>query len=98
MVTFDDVIRTFKSKGLAELWGTGKTARIDVRMHRRIMLRLERLELATTPDQLNTPGFNFHPLQGFKPRRYSMLVNGPWCITFEFENGEAHAIDFEQYH
>jgi proteic killer suppression protein len=25
-------------------------------------------------------------------------VNGPWCITFEFEDGDAFRIDFEQYH
>ena len=27
------------------------------------------------------PGFNFHGLQGV-PKRYSIHVNGPWCITF----------------
>lgn len=25
-------------------------------------------------------------------------VNGPWCLTFEFEQGDLHKIDFEQYH
>jgi hypothetical protein len=25
-------------------------------------------------------------------------VNGPWCITLEFGEGEARAVDFEQYH
>jgi proteic killer suppression protein len=25
-------------------------------------------------------------------------VNGPWCITFEFEGGDAYRVDFEQYH
>jgi toxin HigB-1 len=25
-------------------------------------------------------------------------VNGPWCITFEFEDGDAIRVDFEQYH
>jgi proteic killer suppression protein len=25
-------------------------------------------------------------------------VNGPWCITFEFEGGDAFRVDFEQYH
>ena len=34
-------------------------------------------------------------LRGFKPPRYSVHVNGPWCVTFEFEGG---APDFEQYH
>jgi plasmid maintenance system killer protein len=33
-----------------------------------------------------------------KPVRYSVHVNGPWCITFEFEGGDATRVDFEQYH
>jgi proteic killer suppression protein len=43
------------------------------------------------------PGFDFHALRGFKPTRYSVHVNGPWCITFEFDNGDACRVDFEQY-
>jgi toxin HigB-1 len=46
---------------------------------------------------MNVPGFDFHPLRGFKPTRYSVHVNGPWCITFEFEDGDACRVDFEQY-
>ena len=48
-------------------------------------------------EDLNLPGFNFHKLRG-KPKRYTIHVNGPWCITFEFENGEARHVDLEQYH
>ena len=47
---------------------------------------------------MNVPGFDFHPLKGHKQSRYSVQVNGPWCITFEFENGDAYRVDFEQYH
>ena len=47
---------------------------------------------------MNVPDFDFHSLQGFNPRRYSVRVNGPWCITFEFEDGEACRVEFEQYH
>jgi proteic killer suppression protein len=25
-------------------------------------------------------------------------VNGPWCITFEFEGGDGYRVDLEQYH
>ncbi|RUZ51255.1 plasmid maintenance system killer, partial [Mesorhizobium sp. M7A.F.Ca.CA.004.05.2.1] len=25
-------------------------------------------------------------------------VNGPWCITFEFDGKDAARVDFEQYH
>lgn len=32
------------------------------------------------------------------PIRYPVHVNGPWCITFAFADGDALRIDFEQYH
>jgi proteic killer suppression protein len=92
------MIRTFKSKALAELWEKGRTAKIDSKMHQRIFARLDRLDVVMRPDEMNLPGFDFHALRGFRPARYSVHVNGPWCITFEFEKGEAFRVDFEQYH
>jgi toxin HigB-1 len=92
------VIRSFKSKGLAELWSKGRTRKIDAKMHERILRRLDRLDVAVRPEEMNVPGFDFHALRGFRPTRYSVHVNGPWCITFELEDGDAYHIDFEQYH
>ncbi|MGB9369476.1 MAG: type II toxin-antitoxin system RelE/ParE family toxin [Xanthobacteraceae bacterium] len=92
------MIRTFKSKALAELWEKGRTAKIDSKMHQRIFARLDRLDVVMRPDEMNLPGFDFHALRGFRPIRYSVHVNGPWCITFEFAEGDAFRVDFEQYH
>jgi proteic killer suppression protein len=47
---------------------------------------------------MNLPGFDFHALRGFDPTRYTVHVNGPWCITFAFDGIDAVDIDFEQYH
>jgi len=91
------MIKSFRSKSLADFWEKGKSAKIDKRMQERILRRLDRLEEASVPDDMNLVGFDFHPLKG-KPQRYSVHVNGPWCITFEFEKGDAHRVDFEQYH
>jgi proteic killer suppression protein len=92
------MIRTFKSKTLAELWEKGRTGKIDAKMHQRIFARLDRLDVAVSPAEMNVPGFDFHPLRGLRPTRYSVHVNGPWCITFEFDDGDAFRVDFEQYH
>ena len=92
------MIRNFKSKALSELWTKGKSSKIDVKMHKRILIRLDRLNAANAPEQMNLPGFDFHALKGLVPTRYTVHVNGPWCITFEFEDGEARRVDFEQYH
>jgi proteic killer suppression protein len=92
------MIRSFRSKALAELWSTGGTRKIDTKMHQRILVRLDRLDAATAPEEMHLPGFDFHELKGFKPTRYTIHVNGPWCLTFEFEDGDARRVDFEQYH
>jgi proteic killer suppression protein len=90
------MIRSFRDKALADLWSGGRS-RIDARFHKRLLLRLDRLDAAQRAEELNVPGFDFHPLRG-KPQRYSVHVNGPWCLTFEFEDGDALRADFEQYH
>ena len=66
-------------------------------MVRRIRRRLSVLHAAEGLSELKVPGFDFHGLRG-KPRRYTIHVNGPWCITFEWIDGDAHRVDLEQYH
>ncbi len=63
----------------------------------RCLRRLEVLDQAETLKDLDIPGFNLHELHGL-PKRYSIHVNGPWCITFEWEEGEATRVNLEQYH
>ena len=92
------VIKSFKSKALAELFEQGRTAKIDAKLQKRALVRLDALNDADSLDELKMPGYDFHALRGFKPTRYTIHVNGPWCITFEFEGGDAFRVDFEQYH
>ncbi|MDX8439984.1 type II toxin-antitoxin system RelE/ParE family toxin [Mesorhizobium australafricanum] len=92
------MIKSFKNKALADLFETGKTGKIDVKMRRRILARLDTLNEAVGLDDLKMPGYDFHALRGFNPTRYTIHVNGPWCITFEFDGRDAFRVDFEQYH
>ena len=92
------MIKSFKNKALADLFDTGRTAKINAKLHKRIVIRLDALNDATSIDELKMPGYNFHALKGFKPTRYTIHVNGPWCVTFEFDDGDALHVDFEQYH
>lgn len=92
------MIKSFKGKALKQLFETGKSAKIDNRLAARICIRLDRLNAADTADKMNLPGFDFHALSGFTPTRYTVHVNGPWCITFEFSEGDAHRVGLEQYH
>lgn len=91
------MIKSFRSKPLADLWATGHT-KIDTKFHKRLLIRLDRLNAAVLPTDMNHPGYDFHALKGFRPIRYTVHINGPWCITFESEDGNAFRVDFEQYH
>lgn len=91
------MIKSFKHKGLTELFEFGRTRWIRQDLQLRCLRRLDALDQADKLNDLNAPGFNFHGLQGL-PKRYSMHVNGPWCITFEWVEGEALRVDLEQYH
>jgi proteic killer suppression protein len=92
------VIRGFRHKGLRQLFNTGETAAIQSSLHERCLRRLDVLTSAKSLRDPNVPGLDFHALKGFKPARYTLHVNGPWCITFEFNDGDAYAVDLEQYH
>jgi proteic killer suppression protein len=91
------VIRSFRHKALQELFEEGASRRIRPDLQSRALRRLDALDAAESLEQLHLPGFNFHALRG-SPRRYSLHVNGPWCVTFEWEEGDALRVDLEQYH
>jgi toxin HigB-1 len=91
------MIASFAHKGLRELFETGKSSKVAADLRRRVLLRLDALDRTTELPQLNQTGFNFHALHG-KPQRYTIHVNGPWCITFEWQDGKALRVDLEQYH
>ncbi|MGH6718159.1 MAG: type II toxin-antitoxin system RelE/ParE family toxin [Alphaproteobacteria bacterium] len=91
------MIRSFRHKGLEELFHHGESSRVAATLQSRILRRLDALHRAETLADLNVPGFAFHSLHG-KPKRFSMHVNGPWCVTFAWLDGDAHRVDLEQYH
>jgi proteic killer suppression protein len=91
------MIKSFRHKGLRELFLIGRSARVAIALQERCLRRLDALQQAVVPIDMNVPGFDFHALHG-RPKRYSVHVNGPWCVTFEFEEGHAWRVNLEQYH
>lgn len=58
------------------------------------MRRLDALNQAFTPEQMLVPGFDYHPLRG-KLQRYSVHINGPWCLTFGWLDKNAVDVNLE---
>jgi proteic killer suppression protein len=90
------MIRSFRHKGLAELFADGDSAKVRPDLRKRCLRKLDVLHQASVLSDLNVPGFDFHRLEG--EQRYTIHVNGPWCITFEWRDGDAWRVDLQQYH
>lgn len=92
------MIASFRSKALRNLWEKNNSSGVSQNALPRICRILSILESAETLRDLDVPGFRFHALAGFTPRRYSMRVTGNWRMTFAWEDGIAAAVDLEDYH
>jgi len=91
------MIKSFRHKGLSRLFGKNDPSGIRTDLVDRCRSRLMVLHEAENLLDINVPGFDFHALQG-KPKRHSVHVNGPWCITFEWVEGDVYRVDLIQYH
>ncbi len=91
------MVRSFRHKGLDEIYLTGKTRRIGAGHFRKCVRILQLLEVAGRPEDMNIAGFHLHCLQG-NPKRWSVRVTGNYRVTFGWSGENAVDIDFEDYH
>ncbi|EJW13583.1 HigB toxin protein [Rhodovulum sp. PH10] len=60
--------------------------------------RLNALDQARRPGDLDLPGFGLHPLKGDRQGRYALTVSRNWRLTFAWEGEDAVQVDIEDYH
>ena len=58
----------------------------------------ELLDAAKEAEDMDLPGYKFHPLKGDRKGAYAVSVTGNWRITFEFESQDAVNVNLEDYH
>ncbi|WP_416396478.1 type II toxin-antitoxin system RelE/ParE family toxin [Allohahella sp. A8] len=92
------MIKSFRHKGLKRFYETGSTAGIQAAHQQKLRMQLVALETAHTIEDMEVPGFRLHPLKGRSKGRWSIWVNGNWRLTFEFRDGNAYILDYEDYH
>ena len=92
------MIKSFKHKGLERLFIKSSASGVQADYAPRITLILDAIDAAEQVNDLNLPGFRLHRLKGDKRNLWSVRVSANWRITFEFENGNAHILDLEDYH
>ncbi len=92
------MIKSFKHKGLKKYFETGSTSGIQSKHERKLRMQLTAIDTAQAIEDVNLPSFKLHPLKGNRDGIWSITVNGNWRITFEFINGNAFILNYEDYH
>jgi proteic killer suppression protein len=92
------MIRSFRSKALRRFAETGDASKLSVPNVDRVRRILRALNEAKSPEQMNIPGYRFHPLKGRDKGRYALDASGNWRITFGWSDKDATDIDLEDYH
>ena len=92
------MIKSFRHKGLKKLFESGNVAGVQPHQAKRLRMQLAAIDTAQSIEDMNVPGFRLHPLKGSERGRWSIWVNGNWRLTFEFKDGNAYVLDYEDYH
>ncbi|MDA3833101.1 MAG: type II toxin-antitoxin system RelE/ParE family toxin [Spirochaetales bacterium] len=92
------MIKSFKHKGLKNFYNTGRVAGIQPYHKQKLRMRLIAMDTATNIEDINLPGFRLHPLKGDRVGLWAIDVSKNWRITFKFQDGNVHVVDYEDYH
>jgi toxin HigB-1 len=92
------MIQSFRHKGLKKFFESGITAGVQPQHAQRLRILMAALDTAQAIQDMNVPGFRLHPLKGRRSGVWSVSVNGNWRVTFEFRDGQAYIMDYEDYH
>ena len=92
------VIKSYRHKGLQKFAETGSKAGIRPEHAARLRILLTALDAAAVASDMNSPGYNLHPLRGSLENHWSVWVSGNWRITFTFERTDVILVDYLDYH
>lgn len=91
------MIKSFKHKGLKQLFEKGYSNGVNPAHAAKLLRMLDVIDKAA-----NIGDFRFfyksHELKGNRAGVWSMTVSGNWRITFEFKQGHAYILNYEDYH
>ena len=92
------MIKSFRHRGLRRLYERGDASKLPPDMVEKIETILAALEVATAPKDLDRPSFRLHPLKGERKGEWAVTVRANWRIIFRLEGGDAHDVEFIDYH
>jgi len=92
------MIKPFKHKGLKKFFESGVVSGIETKHSTKLRMQLTAIDTAYVIGDIDLPGFRLHELQGSREGIYSITVKRNWRITFEFKDGNAYVLNYEDYY
>jgi len=92
------MIKSFTHKGLDGYFSTGSKAGIQSMHAARLSLILALLDQARVVQDMDAPGLRLHQLKGDKRKFWSVTVQANWRVIFRLDAGDAHVVDYLDYH
>lgn len=92
------MIKSWRHKGLKRFFETGNRSGVTAAHENRLRIILQRLNAASSPEDMNTPSMKFHRLVGSLKGFYAVTVNANWRVIFKFDGVDATDVDYIEYH
>jgi toxin HigB-1 len=91
------MIRSCRDKETRKLLGRRFSRRFYA-IEQSARIRLALLEAATSLQDLRLPGLRLEALAGDRKGQYSIRINDPYRICFEWRDGDAYGVEIVDYH
>ena len=92
------MIKSFRHKGLAELFSSGNARKVQAKHAKRLQMILTMLNVATRPNHMNAPGLRLHSLKGKLEGYFAVHVDENFRVVFRFEDAHVVEVDYVDYH
>ena len=90
-------IKSFKSRALKRLYIKGDASKVQVKHVPKLKRQLARLDKSRAASDMDLPGYRLHQLKGFE-NRWAVNVDENYRLIFDFVEGNAYVLDYEDYH
>lgn len=92
------MIRSFKHRGLKRLYERGDPSGIRADLREKVVRILTILDVASTPEALDLPGYRLHTLKGPLQGYWAVTVRANWRIIFRMEAADTFDVELIDYH
>lgn len=92
------MIKSFIHKGLENFFYDGTKKGIQSQHAQKLSDILDRLNAAHSATDMKYPGSDLHQLKGKMKELWAVKVSGNWRVVFSFKEGNAHNVNYIDYH